>query len=81
MSIQSSHRPRVSETFSKLISNNYPGPLFTVLTTQDNLYEFMGDFLAFELLGSIVGVAESVGGSAALAFIKKDVKNSFKINS
>jgi len=41
----------------------------------------MGDFLAFELLGSIVGVAESVGGSAALAFIKKDVKNSFKINS
>ena len=51
------------------------------MTTQDNFYEFMGDFLASELLGSIVEVAESIGGSAALAFIKKDVKKSFKINS
>ena len=41
----------------------------------------MGDFLASELLGSIVEVAESAGGSAAPAFIKKDVKSSFKINS
>ena len=75
------HCPRVSETSSIQNSNKYPGLLLPSLTTQDNFYEFMGDFLASELPGSIVEVAESAGGSAALAFIKKDVKKSFKINS
>ena len=74
------HCPRVSETSSIQNSNKYPGLLLPSLTTQDNFYEFMGDFLASELLGSIVEVAESIGGSAALAFIKNDVKSSFKVN-
>ena len=74
------HCPRVSETSSIQNSNRYPGLLLPSLTTQDNFYEFMGDFLASELLGSIVEVAESIGGSAALAFIKNDVKSSFKVN-
>ena len=79
--IQSGHCPRISEISSIQNSNKYPGPVLPYLTTQDNFYEFMGDFLASELLGSIVEVAESAGGSAAPAFIKKDVKSSFKINS
>ena len=74
------HCPRVSETSSIQNSNKYPGLLLPSLTTQDNFYEFMGDFLASELLGSIVEVAESIGGSAALAFTKNDVKSSFKVN-